>query len=190
MRSALRSQIPLYRLSLFTHTECSHDHIHCNEVPWTSQHFRFEPSRVRSSGHLCQFLWPYKKEEEVQRCQGDQPEVGKSAGTATQRSPLPTSDQRSSCASRGRSFSPRRPTFLYWSLPIRIHFLDQSVTLDYATPTVRRQTTHSLTYSLTPGEPQGRLVVSTRRRRETEWNLLFFSPLLRIKRQKKTTWKY
>lgn len=51
----------------------------------------------------------------------------------------------------GVGLSPRRPTFLYWSLPIRIHFLDQSVTLDCATPTVRRQTTHSLTYSLTLG---------------------------------------
>lgn len=45
----------------------------------------------------------------------------------------------------GVGLSPRRPTFLYWSLPIWIHFLDQSVTLDYATAIVRRQTTHSLT---------------------------------------------
>lgn len=53
----------------------------------------------------------------------------------------------------GVGLSPRRPTFLYWSLPIWIHFLDQSVTLDYATPIVRRQTTHSLTRGAagTPG---------------------------------------
>lgn len=53
----------------------------------------------------------------------------------------------------GVGLSPRRPTFLYWSLPIWIHFLDQSVTLDYATAIVRRQTTHSLTRGAagTPG---------------------------------------